>query len=76
LAAMIGSLLALMFVLNRPFQGPLGIEPEPFEASLALFKLIDSDFKQIESEEKAGEPSPAPAAAAAAAVPAEEPHTH
>jgi hypothetical protein len=51
LATGIGLLLFLMVVLNRPFVGPLGIEPEPYEASLKLFDLLDQDFKQIAAEE-------------------------
>jgi hypothetical protein len=50
LATGIGMLIFLMLVLNRPFVGPLGIEPEPYEASLQLFNLIDQDFKKIEVE--------------------------
>jgi hypothetical protein len=72
LAAMIGALLAIMFVLNKPFQGPLGITPEPFETSLALFKLIDDDFKQIDSEEAKGAGAAPAEAPAPAAPPAEE----
>lgn len=58
LSALIGVLLLIMVVLNRPFIGPLGIEPEPFEASLKLFELIDSDFKQIETERHSESPAP------------------
>jgi hypothetical protein len=54
----IGLLLFLMVVLNRPFVGPLGIEPEPYESSLQLFNLIDQDFKKIEVEMKAEEHKP------------------
>ena len=50
LSALIGLLLVLMVVLNKPFVGPLGIHPEPFEASLRLFDQIDDDFKKIASE--------------------------
>jgi hypothetical protein len=52
-------LLVIMIILNRPFVGPLGIEAEPFEASLALFDQIDGDFKQIDSESRGGAPAPA-----------------
>jgi hypothetical protein len=45
LSMLIGVLLFIMAVLNKPFVGPLGISPEPFEASLQLFDQIDSDFK-------------------------------
>jgi hypothetical protein len=55
LALGIGLLLYLMVVLNRPFIGPLGIEPEPYEASLKLFDLIDEDFKKIDVEMKEAE---------------------
>jgi len=47
LSALIGMLIFIMVVLERPFVGPLGIEPEPFEASLRLFDQIDADVKQI-----------------------------
>ena len=52
LSALIGLLLFIMAVLNRPFIGPLAIEPEPFEASLALFDQIDGDFKPAADEAK------------------------
>jgi Protein of unknown function (DUF4239) len=45
LSALIGVLLFIMAVLNHPFVGPLGISPEPFEASQQLFDQIDGDFK-------------------------------
>jgi hypothetical protein len=70
LSVTIGSLIVVMIVLNRPFLGPLGISPEPFEESLDLFNQIDGDFKQMESEEKAGAPS---AAATPTEAPAAEP---
>jgi hypothetical protein len=59
LSALIGVLLFIMMILNRPFIGPLGIEPEPFEASLKLFNLIDADFKQIVSENEGAKPAEA-----------------
>jgi ABC-type multidrug transport system fused ATPase/permease subunit len=46
LSSLIGMLLFIMAVFNQPFVGPLGITAEPFEASLKLFDLIDSDFAQ------------------------------
>jgi hypothetical protein len=45
LSMLIGALLFIMAVLNHPFVGPLGISPEPFEASQKLFDQIDGDFK-------------------------------
>ena len=47
LSVLIGMLLFIMVILERPFVGPLGIEPEPIEASLKLFNAIDGDVKQI-----------------------------
>jgi multisubunit Na+/H+ antiporter MnhC subunit len=52
LSGLVGLLLLLMAVLNRPFVGPLGIQPEPFESSLRLFIQIDEDFKKIRGEQK------------------------
>jgi hypothetical protein len=59
LSALIGVLLFIMMILNRPFIGPLGIEPEPFEASLKLFNQIDADFKQIASGNEGAKPAEA-----------------
>ncbi|HXC54326.1 MAG TPA: hypothetical protein VNU97_03450 [Rhizomicrobium sp.] len=60
LSALIGMLLFIMIVLERPFVGPLGIEPEPFESSLKLFGQIDADVKQIGDPRLLGaEPAPA-----------------
>ena len=57
LSGAIGLLLFLMMVLNRPFVGPLGIEPEPYEASLQLFNLIDQDFQKIAADSGHHEPA-------------------
>jgi Protein of unknown function (DUF4239) len=45
LAALIGLLLLIMAILDHPFVGPVAITPEPFQASLRLFDLIDGDFR-------------------------------
>jgi hypothetical protein len=60
LSGLIGMLLFIMIVLERPFLGPLGIEPEPFEESLKLFGQIDADVKLIGDPRLLGaEPAPA-----------------
>jgi hypothetical protein len=58
LSALIGMLLLIMIILNRPFVGPLGIEPEPFVTTMALFDQIDGDFRQMESERRSAVPKP------------------
>jgi hypothetical protein len=41
MSGMIGMLLFMMVVLNKPFVGPLALEPAPFEQALATFTDID-----------------------------------
>ncbi|HXC54861.1 MAG TPA: hypothetical protein VNU97_06175 [Rhizomicrobium sp.] len=41
MAALIGTSLFMMDVLNRPFVGPVAIDPAPFEASLKVFDDVD-----------------------------------
>lgn len=65
LSVMIGALLLVMAVLNKPFLGPLAISSEAFESSLVQFKLIDEDFAQIAKEAQASEAKPAAEAPAA-----------
>jgi hypothetical protein len=44
MAALIGSLLFTMAVLSRPFVGPLAIDPQPFETSIAVFDDVDNGY--------------------------------
>lgn len=41
LAALIGTMLYVAIVLNRPFQGPLAITFEPFEYAVSLYDSVD-----------------------------------
>ncbi|HTA40718.1 MAG TPA: hypothetical protein VK760_16670 [Candidatus Acidoferrales bacterium] len=41
MAALIGTLLFITLLLNRPFVGPLAISPEKFEHSLSVFASVD-----------------------------------
>ena len=41
MSALIGMLLFMAAVLSRPFQGPLAIDPAPFEQVLAVFDQVD-----------------------------------
>jgi hypothetical protein len=41
LAGLIGTLLYVTVVLNRPFEGPMALTPEPFHYALDLFDSVD-----------------------------------
>ena len=41
LASLVGSLLYVTLVLNRPFEGPMALTPEPFEYAQNLFDSVD-----------------------------------
>jgi hypothetical protein len=42
LASTIGLLLCILFVLSRPFVGPMALRPAPFEHSLQVFDSVDA----------------------------------
>ena len=42
MAGLIGTLLYVAVAFDRPFSGPLGLQPEPFEHSLSVFKAVDA----------------------------------
>lgn len=44
LATLIVMLLAVTYLMSRPFVGPLALEPEPFEHSLSVFKSVDQSL--------------------------------
>ena len=41
MSALIGMLLFMAALLSRPFQGPLAIEPAPFEQAIMVFEQVD-----------------------------------
>lgn len=41
MAALIGTLLLITLLLNRPFAGPLAISPEMFEHSISVYDSVD-----------------------------------
>jgi hypothetical protein len=44
MAALIGLMLFIAMILNRPFAGPLAIAPEPFEHALSVFDSVDKGY--------------------------------
>jgi hypothetical protein len=41
MAGMICTLLCMTFVLSRPFNGPLALQPEAFEHSMGVYASVD-----------------------------------
>ena len=41
MSALIGLLLFVAWLFSRPFQGPMAIDPEPFEQVIVVFDQID-----------------------------------
>jgi hypothetical protein len=41
IAALVGTLLFITFVLHRPFKGPMAVSPDAFEHSLSVFDSVD-----------------------------------
>ena len=68
LSALIGTLLFIMMVLDKPFLGPMAIAPEPFEATLSLLKQIDGDFNAINAHQGIIDPKSIPETAPAASA--------
>ena len=41
MAGMICTLLCITFVLSRPFNGPLALQPEAFDHSVGVYASVD-----------------------------------